>query len=390
MNNIYLKKFLNLINFLSARIILLIIHTGKREIIKNTLLITRLDSIGDYVLFRNYLAFLKQSKKYKDYSITLCGNIIWKDIAESFDSDVVNDFIWINRKKFYSGLSYKFRILKYVYRRGFEVAIDSAYTREVLYSDIIIKAANAKIKIGSKGSLDKHAYWKRRFFSDSFYDLLIDQTENNLFEFNRNKEFFEKVTGEHILFNKPELNLSGIDCDIRLPEKYVVVFPGSNAVERRWEAANYAEICQYLIFDCSLPVVIPGASNEKFIVDIISQKVKSDKLLDLSGKTGLTELVKVISDCEFLVSNDTSAVHIAVAVNKPFICISNGNHYGRFVPYPGNIYDNCEYLFPPEIMDNLNSPEVLSEKYRFNSTLDINKITVDQVIEKINLIMSRN
>ena len=101
MNNIYLKKFLNLINFLSARIILLIIYTGKREIIKNTLLITRLDSIGDYVLFRNYLAFLKQSKKYKDYSITLCGNIIWKDIAESFDSDVVNDFIWINRKKFY-------------------------------------------------------------------------------------------------------------------------------------------------------------------------------------------------------------------------------------------------------------------------------------------------
>lgn len=388
MNNIYLKKFLNLINFLFARIILLIIHAGKREIIKNTLLITRLDSIGDYILFRNYLTFLKQSKKYKDYSLTLCGNISWKNLAESFDSDIVNEFIWVNRKNFYSNLSYKYRILKYIYRRGFEVAIDSAYTREVLYSDIIIKAANAKTKIGSTGSLDKHAYWKRRFFSDSFYDLLIDQTESNLFEFNRNKEFFEKVTGEHISFKKPEIDLSGIACNINLPEKYAVVFPGSNEVKRRWDATSYAKICQYLIFDRFLQVVIPVAANEQFLVDIISKKVKSDKLIDLSGEAELTDLAKIISDCEFVVSNDTSAVHIAAAVNKPFICISNGNQFGRFVPYPAEVYNKGQYIFPPEIMRNLDKPELLIKKYRYSSEIDINKITVEQVIEKVNTIIN--
>lgn len=335
------------------------------------------------------MGFLKQSKKYKGYSITLCGNVNWKNLAESFDSDIVTDFIWVNRKKFYTNLLYKYNILKLIHRRGFEVAIDSAYTREVLYSDIIIKATNAKIKIGSMGSLDRHAYWKRRFFSDSFYDLLIDQTEDNLFEFIRNREFFEKVTGEHISFNQPKLDLSKIDYNISLPDKYAVVFPGSNEVKRRWSASNYAEICQYLIFECSLHVVIPVAGNEKFIVDIIAEKVKSDKLSDLSGKTGLTELSKIISDCEFVVSNDTAAVHIAAAVNKPFICISNGNYFGRFVPYPPEVYSKGRYIFPPVIMKKLNEPELLAEKYRFNSSADINEITVEQVIEKINVMINK-
>ena len=35
-----------------------------------------------------------------------------------------------------------------------------------------------------------------------------------------------------------------------------------------------------------------------------------------------------------MVSNDTSAVHIAVAVNTPVICILGGAYYGRFLPYP--------------------------------------------------------
>lgn len=384
-----ITKLQNLVNFILARIILFFAQKGNREIQKNTMLVTRLDSIGDYILFRNFLNVLKQSVKYKNYLITLCGNISWKDLAESFDSDVVHDFIWINRKNFYSNLIYKYKILKNIYKRGFDVAIDSAYSREVLYSDVIIKASKANIKIGSKGSLDKHAFWKRRFFSDSFYDLIIDQTEDILFEFLRNREFFEKVIEQNISMIKPQLNLSGYKCNIDLPEKYIVIFPGSNDIKRRWNISNYAEICRYLIAEYSVSIVIPIAANEKIMAEEIKKKVNSDKVIDLSGKTDLSELAKIIADCVLVISNDTSAVHIAAAVDRKFLCISSGLYYGRFLPYPKSVFSKGEYVFPEGVRKNLENEELNLDKNLINAEFNINKISVEQVKEKIDSILGK-
>lgn len=380
---IYFRKILNLFSFILARIILLFVQIGKRKNRTNTILITRLDSIGDYILFRNFLKILKNSKKYKDYSITLCGNIIWKDIAKTFDSGIANDFIWIDRKKFYSNMFYKYKILKNIYKRGFEVAIDSAYNREILYSDIIIKASAANKKIGSSGSLDKHAVWKRKLFSNSFYDLLIEQADENLFEFNRNKEFFEKVLEEKISITKPELNLSDVETGLKLPQKYIVVFPGSKDAKKRWDVQSYAKICEYIISKFSLPIVIPVSGGEKYIALKIINKVQSDKLIDLSGKTNLIQLAKIISDSELLISNDTAAIHISAAVDKQFLCISDGSFIGRFLPYPQEIFSEGNYLFPAEVINDIQRSDKLSSGYRYNSSIDINSITVDTVKEKI-------
>ena len=120
MNSIYLRKLLNLFNYFLLNVLLALLKRKRYEIKSNTLLLIRLDSIGDYVLFRNFLEWVKESKKYNNYNITLCGNIIWKDLAETFDRDYVNDFIWLNRKKFYSNLKYKFQLLKNINKSGYE------------------------------------------------------------------------------------------------------------------------------------------------------------------------------------------------------------------------------------------------------------------------------
>ena len=49
---------------------------------KNTLLFLKLDSIGDYILVRNFIQSIKESDKYKDYEITVCGTScgkIWQN-----------------------------------------------------------------------------------------------------------------------------------------------------------------------------------------------------------------------------------------------------------------------------------------------------------------------
>ncbi|MDW8465862.1 MAG: hypothetical protein RML35_06685 [Chloroherpetonaceae bacterium] len=68
-----------------------------KSFVPKTLLILRLDEIGDYVLFRNFLKEIRESERFKDYKITLCGNAAWKDLAEAFDKESVDEFIWISK-----------------------------------------------------------------------------------------------------------------------------------------------------------------------------------------------------------------------------------------------------------------------------------------------------
>ncbi|MEJ2618166.1 MAG: glycosyltransferase family 9 protein, partial [Ignavibacteriaceae bacterium] len=97
-----------------------------------------------------------------------------------------------------------------------------------------------------------------------------------------------------------------------------------------------------------------------------------------AGSTSLTDMAKLLSDAELLISNETSAVHFAVSVNTKFICISNGAFYNRFHPYPKEIYNDSYYIYPDEIMNN---QDFNKDLYRFESSLDINQIKPEKVKE---------
>ena len=53
-------------------------------------------------------------------------------------------------------------------------------------------------------------------------------------------------------------------------------------------------------------------------------------------KTNINELIEAIRDAEFLITNETSAVHIAESVTTKSFCILGGGHFGRFLPYNKN------------------------------------------------------
>ena len=81
-----------------------------KKIKTKSILLIRLDSIGDYVLFRNYIEELKKNEKYKDYSITLLGNNVWKSLSIELDRKYVDSFIWLDRNKFNKNVFYSIYI----------------------------------------------------------------------------------------------------------------------------------------------------------------------------------------------------------------------------------------------------------------------------------------
>lgn len=368
-----------------------IIQFKKVPIKSNTLLIVRLDAIGDYILFRNFLKVIRESKQYRNYKIYLCGNIVWKNLAENLDKKFIDEFIWISRKKFKNNLRYKFDILKQIHKLGVETVIETTFTREILFGDEIVRVSNAKERIGSTASQESYSKWKRKLLTDKYYTKLISSSNENLFEFYRNKEFFTKLLQENsdtdensfLLseIKKPYIENINIELTSIIKNKFIVIFPGGSFKNKMWSSKYFKDIAKFILENYSFDIVLTGSKQEEYLFNEIMINEYSKRFINLFGNT-LLELAKLISESELLISNDTSAIHFAAAVNTPFICITNGNHYGRFFPYPEEIFNRGIYIYPPEIKDKINLKEV-QEKLRYESDFDINTILPTEVIEKI-------
>lgn len=376
-------KIGNLINFIINSLIIKIIQLKKRSIKEKTLLVIRLDSIGDYILVQNFFNVLRNDSLFNNYNITLCGNIIWKDLAEHCNKKDFDNFIWINKKKFKWNLFYKYDTLQKIYLAGYETAIETTFSREILFGDTIIKASKAKERIGSGGSRENYVKWKRSLFSDDYFTKLITQSNEILFEFYRNKEFFEKLLKKKIDITKPHLDFSSIQMSLPLPNEYFVIVPGAQEKSRRWSEENFVTLINFLLREYSFDILLVGSASENKITEKIVEQINSKRVLNLAGKTSLPELGKIISKAKLLISNETSAVHFAAAVETKFICLSNGQRFGRFMPYPKEMNLINEYFYPDYIESNLKQFDKLVEELKVASKFDINEISVDKVLNAV-------
>ena len=352
----------------------------KRKKKPGTVLLIKLESIGDYILFRNFIPVFKE--EYIGRKITFCGSSEIKELVLSYDKDLYDDFIWIERLRFLNDTFYKYRILRDLYSRGFETAINTTYTREILFSDQMIESTSADVKIGSVGPPEQQK--RTKLLTDKFYTELLPQTESKLFEFLRNKEFFELLLKSKIDITKPTIIPLTTSDDYGL-KNYVLLFPGSKDENRKWNAENFAAVGNYILNNSLLKIAIEGSAKDKMLAQEITKNItQKHRVVDLTGKTSVSGLVKIVSGADFLITNDSAAAHIAAALCIKFVCVSNGSYFRRFNPYPPEVYDKAFYIYPDEFR------EKDFEQYRFGSNLNINKTGPDKVIPIIQKFLKEN
>lgn len=272
----------------------------------NSLLLIRLDSIGDYVLFRNFIEILRKGNKYKRYKIILCGNLACKNLAESYDNKFIDDFIWIDKKRFIRDFSYRFRILKDIGRRGFEVALQPTYSREYHFGDAIIKTSGAKERIGNYGDLTNMESWQKKI-ADKYYTDLIRLSDQNKLEFYRNKEFFEKLLGE-------EVSIKGPYFSINTPKLHrdfvkIGIHPGAGWEYRKWKSHCWIRLIKHLAGQDGYKLALIGSSSEQEELSEINRA--SGGVCQQIETINLTSLVQQIADLDLLICLDSAPAHIA-------------------------------------------------------------------------------
>ena len=80
---------------------------------------------------------------------------------------------------------------------------------------------------------------------------------------------------------------------------------------RKWPRERYAELTRRLLDDPMNVCVITGVASEFEDAAFIRDHVRSDRVLDLTGKTSLRELLELFTMVDLLVTNDSGPAHFA-------------------------------------------------------------------------------
>ena len=306
------------------------------------LLIIRLDDIGDYILFRNFLASYKNAERWKDYSITFLGNIVWKDLFEMYDADTVNAVIWIDKKQYFADELYRHKTWMQLHSESFETVVSPSRTRQLLLDDICTIAACAKHTIGAKNN-SYHTSWNKT--SDDIYSELLNIDNKLMHEFYFNKAFTEWCC----LTDQSGINLQ-LPVTYKEDNNTIICFIGASTKSKKWPEQNWIELIQLLQKEYHYKILIAGGNNDVSSASIIKY---STGVEPVAGKTSLTEMVNLIANAAVVISNDTMAAHIAVACNTSTVLLANGNNAYRFTDYADKGMQHVKSLYPKSFIKKL-------------------------------------
>jgi len=118
------------------------------------------------------------------------------------------------------------------------------------------------------------------------------------------------------------------------PDDKIIGFPlTASSPHRTWY--KQAELIKMLLdYDKKIKIIVFGKENVDLLVTKI-RDIKSDRILDLSNTTSLREFISLLNECNVVMSNDTSAVHLSAGLGKSVVAIySTVPAYTRTSHYP--------------------------------------------------------
>ena len=347
----------------------------------DTLLIIRPDHIGDYVLFRNFLPFIRRAPKYQTSKIILLCNNAFRTLAEYLDSEYVNKFIWMNEKKYrqnkLSGFLHTFLLNWQIYKTHYHYIFYPVFSRTNFYDKLIdnLQAAHKIACYGDNVNKDNQSDITNRVYTQ----IIPTDLQTGIFEFARNKEIISKFLCQEIDLDYPVIEQVPESSAQTLPGKYIAIHMEASH-PNKWSRDNFRQLISHIINVKKLPVVLLGLDN--------SVKFPEEGIIDLRKKITLPEAAAVLSKSGCFIGNDSGLLHIAAAVGiKKLIVICYGAYYGRFVPYPEIEGRNYQFIFPPEIAQSRLALDELKQKYACYNYEDIKTIPVSSVLRLVDKVL---
>jgi ADP-heptose:LPS heptosyltransferase len=123
-----------------------------------------------------------------------------------------------------------------------------------------------------------------------------------------------------------------VPSDVAMPERYVVLHPGSSTASRRWPASAFAATASALA-KRGIGTVLTGVAAERDVAEQV-RACAGTAVVDLVGRTSVGEAAGVVAGAIGAVTNDTGMSHLAAAVGRPSVVLFQAKDHRRWLP-PG-------------------------------------------------------
>ena len=294
----------------------MVMKTETLTVYPNKILIVKPSSLGDIV---HSLPFLNAIKtRFPNSPIHW---VVAKGFEGLLDGHPMIDRLWVINKdtwkkiKNVKGTISELKTLSQdLKKEKYDLVID---LQGLLRSGMITAATGARLRIGFK---------EAREGSRFFYTHKIEGGKD-IHAVDRYLKIaaFLGCDSTDISFPFPP---SEVPSSFHVNKDYAVIVPGARWKTKRWPEEEFGQLTARL----PLQSVIVGSAADKYISGLIVS-LSQGKALSLAGKTSLKELIGIMRDAKFVVSNDSGPMHIAAALGIPVFAIFGPTDPARTGPY---------------------------------------------------------
>lgn len=109
----------------------------------------------------------------------------------------------------------------------------------------------------------------------------------------------------------------------------LALHPWTSDPVKRWPLENFRELAKMLLGERNIKVAVIGGKEETLEAEGFCRSVSSQGLINLTGRTSLSQLAAFLRRCRLLVSADSGPVHLASAAGTRVLAIFRNNLPGK-------------------------------------------------------------
>ena len=141
-----------------------------------------------------------------------------------------------------------------------------------------------------------------------------------------------EVSEEQRAGARARLVAEGID----LERKLIAMGVGStNSMAKRWPIENFVSLIDSIFFAHDAQVLLIGSESEVNVAHEVSKR--AGEVVDVVGKTSLSDAMAILSVSDLMISNDMGLAHLAPAVGTPTIVLFGPTNPTTTRPWGANV-----------------------------------------------------
>ncbi|HMQ67709.1 MAG TPA: glycosyltransferase family 9 protein [Ignavibacteria bacterium] len=331
-----------------------------KDEVKN-ILISRTDRLGDVILT---LPLIPAAKRiFSNARLSFLGREYVKKLIHDYEG--IDEFISIDSEDISGSFSKKLKLIR---NKKFDLVINVKPEFDLA---LLFYLSGIKYRIGTGyrwySFLYNYKVYEHRKVSDKHESEYNLNLLGNFFPDTENKKIFSfRYSGE----DKNSFREKMLKDNLHPLENYIIIHPGSSGSAMDLPAYRFSEVIGLLLKKYpDQKIVLTGLNNERELIARIIKNIGNEskgRIIDLSGKLDLRELMILIDNSKLFISNSTGPIHIAGALNKNIIGFYPNEETmssTRWKP----LSDNCVIINPSQSnnMESIDPEKILSsaEKY---------------------------